>query len=167
MQGRLSLNPLVHLDPLGALMLLVVGIGWAKPVPINPYNFRDYRSGLLWVSLAGPLANFLLAFVSLLICKAVQWNFSFGFILYLLLYTQATLNIALGVFNLIPLPPLDGSKIVSSLAKGSARSLYRQIEPYAPLILVVLVLTGVLGRIVWPVTEVIERIMISILQFIP
>lgn len=167
LQGRLSLNPLVHLDPLGALMLLIAGIGWARPVPINPYNFHDYRSGLLWVSFAGPLANFILAFASLLVLRVGQWGFSGGDILCLLLYTQASLNIALGVFNLIPLPPLDGSKILSALARGPALSFYRQIEPYAPLILMALVFTGVLGRIVWPVTEVIKRVMLQALQFMP
>ncbi len=167
LQGRLSLNPLVHLDPLGALMLLIFKIGWAKPVPINPRNFRDYRSGMFWVSFAGPLANFLLAFASLLILKVGRWNFSGGDILWLLLYTQVSINIALGVFNLIPLPPLDGSKILSTLARGSALALYRRIEPYAPLILVGLLISGVLGRIVWPVTEIVKRLMLQALQFIP
>lgn len=167
LQGRLSLNPLVHLDPLGALMLLIFKIGWAKPVPINPRNFRDYRLGMFWVSFAGPLANFLLAFASLLILKVGRWNFSGGDILWLLLYTQVSINIALGVFNLIPLPPLDGSKILSTLARGSALALYRRIEPYAPLILVGLLISGVLGRVVWPVTEIVKRLMLQALQFIP
>lgn len=167
LQGRLSLNPLVHLDPVGALMLLIVGIGWAKPVPINPYNFKDYRSGMLGVSLAGPLANFILAFFSLLILKTAWGYFPIGGIFWLLLHTQATLNTTLGVFNLIPLPPLDGSKIFSSLAGGSSLAFYRRIEPYAPLILLVLIFTGTLGRIVWPVTEFIMGLMIRALRFIP
>ncbi|NMA92832.1 MAG: site-2 protease family protein [Firmicutes bacterium] len=165
-QGRLSLNPLVHLDPLGALMLLTVGIGWAKPVPINPYNFRDYRSGLLWVSFAGPLANFILAFASLFLLRIVRWDFIGGQTLFLLLYVQATINIALGVFNLVPVPPLDGSKIFASLARGPVLAFYRRFEPYAPLLLVVLLITGFLGRIIWPVTEIIKQGMLRILQFI-
>ncbi len=167
LQGRLSLNPLVHLDPLGLLMLLVARIGWAKPVPINPNNFRNYRSGLLWVSLAGPLANFTLAFLSLFLLRVGRWSFVGADILWFLLNIQVSLNIALGVFNLIPLPPLDGSKIISALARGAALDIYRQIEPYAPLILVGLLISGILGRIVWPLAEIIKRIMYQALQFIP
>lgn len=149
--GRLSLNPLRHLDPLGTVTLLLFGFGWAKPVPINPYNFRDYRSGMLWVSFAGPLANFALALLSLFLFflparMGVHWPLYLQFFNMLVIY-----NILLGVFNLIPIPPLDGSKILAALAPAGAAALLRRIEPYAPVLLILLIFSGAIGRIIWPV----------------
>ncbi|NLA26694.1 MAG: site-2 protease family protein [Firmicutes bacterium] len=151
--GRLSLNPIHHLDPIGTIALLLFGFGWAKPVPINPYNFRDYRSGMIWVSFAGPLANFILALVSLfLLYIPVKAGFiSMPYIKFM--ETLAVFNVLLGVFNLIPVPPLDGSKILASLAPDNIASLFRQIEPYAPIILMVLIFSGAIGRIIVPLFQ--------------
>ncbi len=151
--GRLSLNPLRHLDPIGTITLLIFGFGWAKPVPINPYNFRDYRSGMLWVSFAGPLANFGLAFVSLFLLYfplrlGFYWMPYFHF-----METLAVYNVLLGIFNLIPVPPLDGSKILTALAPDKIAAFFRQIEPYAPLLLMVLIFSGVTGRIIVPLFQ--------------
>lgn len=148
--GRLSLNPLRHLDPIGTITLLLFGFGWAKPVPINPYNFRDYRSGLLWVSFAGPLANFILAFASLFflylpVRAGLYWGAYYQFMEILAIF-----NILLGVFNLIPLPPLDGSKILAALAPDKIAAFFRKIEPYAPILLMVLIFSGATGRIIIP-----------------
>lgn len=166
--GRMTLNPISHLDPIGTLMILLVGFGWAKPVPINPYRFRSYRSGLLWVSLAGPLANFTLAFISLflfyLLARVGLAGFTAvdTFILFLL-----QLNIFLGIFNLVPVPPLDGSKILLALAPGSLQDFFRQIEVYAPIILVILLITGVFTNLILiPASNAIIGLFDSIVSFI-
>ena len=121
-QGRLSLNPLAHLDPIGTLMLLVAGFGWGKPVEVNPRNYTrkiSMEKGEAIVSLAGPLMNFVLAIIFTLIYCAIYKFASTSFlvstigrIITLLISTTISINIGLGVFNLIPLPPLDGSKII-------------------------------------------------------
>ena len=149
-QGRMSLNPLHHLDPVGTIMILFFGFGWAKPVPINPARFTDYRRGLRWVSFAGPLANFILSFFSLLFLHLLL---KFGiyqglFFRFIVVLTQ--LNILLAIFNLIPVPPLDGSKIVLSFLSSSYINIYRKIEAYAPLVLIILVFTGAFRYIITP-----------------
>ena len=125
--GRLSLNPLRHLDPLGALMMLVVGFGWAKPVPINPRYFKDPKKGMAITAIMGPLANIALAFVAALLyvltikganylllhVEISAFGFSFLQAVLLFLYVLHTLNLSLALFNLIPLPPLDGSRIIA------------------------------------------------------
>jgi Zn-dependent protease len=114
--GRLSLNPIRHLDPIGALMLLIVRIGWAKPVPINPYNFKDQKIGTSITAAAGPASNFIIAILVAILFRLIQplsqINIIFYFIVFALQFT-VMINIALGLFNLIPIPPLDGSKIIS------------------------------------------------------
>ncbi len=161
-QGRLTLNPLAHLDPIGTLMLLFAGFGWAKPVPINPYNFTDYRQGLLKVSLAGPFSNFALAFLSLLVMGLME----VGVFLENFLFVLSFLNIAFGVFNLLPVPPLDGSKVLSSLLPASLLGTYRQIEPYAPLILILLLATGLVGAVIGPLINFIYTVLQTIVNLI-
>lgn len=151
--GRMTLNPISHLDPIGTLMILIVGFGWARPVPINPGRFRDIRRGLLWVSLAGPLANLLLGFVATLVFSFLVGYGVTNDLLLIFMKTFIQLNVILAIFNLLPLPPLDGSKIVVSIAPGSIAQFYRRIEPYAGIILIALVLFGGLGKILWPLTE--------------
>ncbi|NLL18757.1 MAG: site-2 protease family protein [Clostridia bacterium] len=146
--GRLTLNPLAHLDPLGTLMLLVARFGWAKPVPVNPFFFRgNRRKGMLWVGLAGPLMNLVLAYLAAFGLKIV-----FGKSLLLQNFFQELLfiNLALAVFNLIPLPPLDGSKILANLLPAEYTSFFMKIEAYGPIILLVLLATGLLSRIITP-----------------
>lgn len=144
--GRLTLNPLKHLDPIGSfvvpLVLILttgVGFGWAKPVPVNPYNFRDQRWGELKVSLAGPLANLAVAFVFGIV---LRFSSDFSFLpadIYLLFSFIVFLNILLAVFNLIPIPPLDGSHILFSVFpnfQGGAKSF---LARYGFIILVFLI----------------------------
>jgi len=160
MQGRLTLNPLAHLDPLGSLMILLVGFGWAKPVPINPARFRNYREGLLKVSLAGPFANFLLAFISLLLLELVGAT---GYFLNLFVLI-AQINIALGVFNLLPVPPLDGSKVLVSLMPSTWSGFYRQLEAYGPFLFIAIIIFG--GRFIFPlIVFIFERIYSIVLLF--
>lgn len=145
-QGRLSLNPLHHLDPVGTICLLFVGFGWAKPVPVNPYALnKKPHSGMAWVAAAGPCSNLCMALLGgvflLLYLRIVGygWLFGSGFNveyyigLFLLYFIQ--INIVLMVFNLIPLPPLDGSRIVSAFLPAEARVRYNMIERYGTLIM--------------------------------
>ncbi|WP_366922393.1 site-2 protease family protein [Metallumcola ferriviriculae] len=152
-QKRLTLNPLNHLDPLGALMFIVVGFGWAKPVQVNPFHFRgDRRKGMMMVSLAGPVMNLVLAYlgaVGLQLFGTSNWYVG-SFFQSVVLY-----NIVLAVFNLIPVPPLDGSKILAGLLPAGQAHIMQNLERYGTMILLLLLFTGIIGRILWPVVQVI------------
>ncbi len=167
--GRMNLNPINHLDPIGSLMILLVGFGWAKPVPINPINFNRYRSGLRWVSFAGPLSNLILGFVSMLLF-AFMINTGlvvFGGLLYNFMQQLIMINVYLAIFNLFPIPPLDGSKILMSFLSDANLELYNQIERYAPLILLALIFTGVFRMILFPVANAIFILYSWVISLIP
>lgn len=143
--GRLTLNPLKHLDVFGSLMLLVVGFGWAKPVPVNPYALRRRsESALMWVSLAGPASNLLLAILAGLVLRfrMVPWRASAaGSMLPSpaeFLFTFLSINLLLMLFNLIPLSPLDGEKVLSYLLPYRLQPGFESIQRYGPLLLMVL-----------------------------
>ena len=147
--GRLSLNPFRHLDIMGALCLLIFRVGWAKPVPIDPRYYKDRKKGILYVSLAGPGINFILAFLSLLLEEILM---KFGsrtstliWILCQFCYYSAVINIGLGLFNLVPIPPLDGSKIAASLSEQASR-FYWKYQRYWRLILIILIVSGILSK---------------------
>jgi Zn-dependent protease len=144
--GRLSLNPLKHLDPIGTVMLLVVGFGWAKPVPVNFANLRDERKGLIYVSAAGIVANIVLAFAASLCIKVLAplpWT-----TLFTALYWTSQINIMLAAFNLIPIPPLDGSKILMGFASRRVQYSLARLEPYGMFIIVGLLFLGVLDPLI-------------------
>ncbi|MDO9535925.1 MAG: site-2 protease family protein [Bacillota bacterium] len=151
-EGRLTLNPLSHLDPIGLLMLMIVRFGWAKPVPINPFNFRDRRKGLFWVSLAGPGMNLLLGFIATFILIIYGRT---GTLLSSVLFNLIIINVFLAVFNMVPLPPLDGSKILSALLPSRCLQLYHSIEPYGPFILILLLIFGGLRLFLVPIAYLI------------
>lgn len=144
-QGRLTLNPLAHLDPLGAVMLLVFRFGWAKPVLVNPLYFRDRQKGMVLVALAGPLANLLLAWVFYL-CLAfvlpLMPVLGGHAAVQLLCLTGVQLNLGLAAFNLLPIPPLDGSKILGGLLPSRYAFHYQKFAQYGPLVLILLLMTG-------------------------
>jgi Zn-dependent protease len=164
--GRLTLNPIAHLDPLGLIMLWLFKFGWAKPVPINPLNFKDGRNGMLLVSLAGPVSNIILAFIAaIIIGLLVKLQLLSGGWAKVLWLTY-NYNIVLAIFNLIPLPPLDGSKILMSLLPGKQAQAFERIEPYGPFILMGLVYIGVIGTVIYPLevglSLIINKIVIMI-----
>jgi Zn-dependent protease len=142
--GRLSLNPLRHLDPMGTIMLLVFGFGWAKPVPVNFANLRDTRKGIIYVSAAGIVANMILAFMALFLNRI--WSPS-GILAPLLFYL-ARLNIMLAAFNLIPIPPLDGSKILLGFASRELQHFLLRLEPYGLFIIIGLLYLGILDPVI-------------------
>jgi len=144
--GRLSLNPLVHLDPLGTIALFFVGFGWAKPVPIGYSNLKDLRLGLICVSLAGCLTNLAIATVALYLLHSniVAAKTLTGVIL----IWMVQVNIMLGMLNLMPIPPLDGSKILLGFLPGEAQRIFAGIEPYGIFILIGLIFAGALRPVI-------------------
>ncbi|VBB07978.1 peptidase m50 [Lucifera butyrica] len=164
--GRLTLNPVAHLDPIGLIMLWLFRFGWAKPVPINPHNFSDGRRGVLLVSLAGPGSNVLMALVTaLVIALMAKLQLLTGAWIKVLWLTYSY-NIILAIFNLIPLPPLDGSKILSSLLPGRQAYTFERIEPYGPFILMGLVYIGVIGAVTYPLEMALSGIINHIVMLI-
>ncbi len=146
--GRLTLNPVKHLDLFGSLMLLIVGFGWAKPVPVNLENIpADHRrKGLIFVSAAGVTANIIIAFIALFLFRLISPEPS-GMAEHVLLLL-ARINLILAAFNLIPIPPLDGSKILMGFAPGTVTRFFQQIEPYGFFIVIGLLLIGALDPII-------------------
>jgi len=156
-QGRLTLNPLAHLDPLGSILILLAGFGWAKPVQINPMHFRDWRRDTIIVAAAGPLANITLLFALGVPFKLGLLDFG-GSTVDRLLVTVIQINAMLAVFNLIPVPPLDGSKILMGLLPPAQAVSYARLQPYGVFILLLLVMTNVLsvvllGPMRWLITQ--------------
>ena len=149
MAGRLTLNPLSHLDPIGTIMLFVVHFGWAKPVPVDPRYFRNPKQDMLWVALAGPGANMVLAFISGILLSMLGRGSLFGSHNMLLIMLQYSLfiNLALAVFNMLPIPPLDGSKVLRGLLPYQYQHIADQMEMYGPWALMGLIMMGMLtGR---------------------
>jgi Zn-dependent protease len=144
--GRLSLNPLKHIDPIGTLLLFVFGFGWAKPVPVDVRNFREPRKGFILVSAAGIVANTILAFFALLALRLISDESSES--LNIFLFFLAQVNLTLAAFNLIPIPPLDGSKILMGMVSGPVLQLLLQLERYGFIILIVLLYFDVLDPVI-------------------
>jgi Zn-dependent protease len=144
--GRLNLNPIKHLDPIGTVMLLIFGFGWAKPVPVNFTNLRNQRWGFVFVSSAGIIINLILAFSAFFIFRIV--NPQPNEILFKFLFFLAQINIMLAAFNLIPIPPLDGSKIIMGFMSDKGRHTFLKLEPYGFFIIIGLLYLGVLNPII-------------------
>ncbi len=170
-QGRLTLNPFAHLDPIGAVLLVFVHFGWGKPVEINPRNFSrkiSMSAGEAIVSLAGPLMNFILAIVFTIIsCILVKFASSFilfnqiGAIIYTLIKICISINIGLGVFNLIPLPPLDGSKILMHFLPYNAKNWMIRNQNIFYIVFLLIWITGLAGVIISPVIDFIYNIIVG------
>lgn len=150
--GRLTLNPIAHIDPVGLIMLFVARFGWAKPVMINPGNFRNWRKGEILVAFAGPGANLIAAFLAMSVIAVLgrfHISLSDGMIFVLQLIVLYNVNFA--VFNLLPLPPLDGSRILAALLPGQWAYKLAGLERYSFLILIALLMTNVLGAVLIPI----------------
>ncbi len=160
--GRLTLNPLAHLDPVGSvimpLLLLFlkspVIFGWAKPVPINYWNLRNPKRDMLLVGLAGPISNFAIAIIlSLLLKLNLSWGLSS------LLVNAILINLVFGVFNLIPIPPLDGSRVVAAALPNRYLEPYRHLDRYGVVIIFVLLYLGVFDWFIWPAIKYLSRLL--------
>lgn len=159
--GRLTLNPLAHIDPIGTVLLPLmltfmrapIIFGWAKPVPINFWNFKHPRRDMILVGLSGPLSNILLAFLTSLIIKMALFSTFITQILGLFVI----INLFLAVFNLIPVPPLDGSRVLMGLLPRNLTYLIANFEQFGMLILIVLIWLGLLDYIVWPIVNILLK----------
>jgi Zn-dependent protease len=154
-EGRLTLNPIKHIDPWGALAFILIRFGWAKPVPVNPSYFRDPQKGMLLVALAGPGANILLALASATLFKLLQFfPAAPSFIaqpLGIMLGWSVIINIMLAVFNCLPIPPLDGSKALMGILPIQAARKFAELERYGMIILLLLLVTNIIPRLIWPI----------------
>jgi len=169
-QGRLTLNPLKHLDPLGTLAFFIIKIGWAKPVPVNPGYFKNPRKDMLWVALAGPAVNLVLAVISAL-CVKVVWFIATsipysalaeGILVPLneVLMASVWINLVLCIFNFLPIPPLDGSKILAGLLPPDMARSYASVERYGFVIIMLLAFTGILSKMIMPIISFARNILL-------
>ncbi len=168
--GRLTLNPLKHLDPLGTLAFFIIKIGWAKPVPVNPNYFKNPRKDMLWVALAGPVVNLILAVISAIAVKAVWFlaaTLPYSSIaeailvpLNMVLMASVWINLVLCIFNFLPIPPLDGSKILAGILPPDLARSYASVERYGFVIILVLAFSGLLSKMIMPVIAFARNILI-------
>lgn len=168
--GRLTLNPLKHLDPLGTIAFFIIKIGWAKPVPVNPNYFKDPRKDMLWVALAGPIVNLILAIISALAVKLVWFlaaTLPYSQIaeavlvpLNMVLMASVWINLVLCIFNFLPIPPLDGSKILAGILPPDMARSYASVERYGFVILLILAFSGLLSQMIMPVITFARNILI-------
>ncbi len=156
LQGRLTLNPLAHLDIIGTILIFLVGFGWAKPVPVNMRNLKDPQRDMMLIALAGPASNLLMALIAGMVLRSWHPDFSSNaaplmIIVLQLLKLSIVINVALAVFNMIPLPPLDGSRVVYGLLPYDKAITYSKIEPYGVMILFGLFFFGgqVFSSVLW------------------
>ena len=150
-QGRLTLNPFSHLDPWGTLLIIFAGIGWGKPVVFNQFNLKNIRRDIALVAMAGPVSNFLLAVILSIVIR-IPFIYQIDFV-YFLIQNFIFLNIALCVFNLIPIEPLDGFKVVSGILPPHLALQWEETKKYGIIVLVFLLLTGSVEKIVFPIVN--------------
>jgi len=161
-EGRLTLNPLAHLDPVGLLALVLTRrFGWAKPVRVNPMNLANREAGMVMVSLAGPGANVVFAILLSAIIKLIYGAYGFRreaiAFLIMALDQGVWINLGLAVFNLVPIPPLDGSKILAAVLRGEAARVYYRLEQYSYIILLVFIMTPLSTWILVPIVGALYR----------
>ena len=169
--GRLTLNPLKHLDPLGTIAFFFIKIGWAKPVPVNPGYFRNPKKDMLWVALAGPLTNLALAVLSAILTKGVwllasvlPYSAAAEAILIPLnamLIASVWINLVLCIFNFLPIPPLDGSRILIGLLPNNLALSYMKIERFGFILILILAFSGLLSKAIVPIISFANSLLLS------
>ncbi|MBW1635783.1 MAG: site-2 protease family protein [Deltaproteobacteria bacterium] len=170
-EGRLTLNPIKHLDPIGTIAFFFIKFGWAKPVPVNPAYFKNPKKDMLWVALAGPATNLVLAVISAVVTKLV-WALA-SFISYStiaeailvplnsMLIASVWINLVLCIFNFLPIPPLDGSRILAGILPDDLARSYQQVERYGFIIILVLAFSGLLSKVIMPVISFANSLLLS------
>ena len=164
--NRLTLNPLRHVDPFGSVLLPLILVmtnspvlfGWAKPVPVNPGYFRDVKKGMMLVGVAGPASNLVLASAAALVFRVLGPDGLIG----LFLVQVCIINVVLALFNLIPVPPLDGSRVVVGFLPAELARSYLRLEPYGFLIIFGLLWVGALNYVLWPLAGVLLRVLLAV-----
>jgi Zn-dependent protease len=167
--GRVTLNPLPHLDLFGSILLPLLLIltrspflfAWAKPVPINPARFNNPRKDIIKVGFSGPGANFILAVISAAVLWLIPARSSFTDLLYDSFNYMVLLNLVLGVFNLVPIPPLDGSRVLSGFLPRELSYRYNLLEPYGFIIIIFLFYSGLISSLLWPVVVLLHRLLLT------
>lgn len=176
LEGRLTLNPVVHYDLVGTIIFPMIGIifggmmfGWAKPVPVDTRRFKNIRSGIFWVSFAGPLANLILMVISAILLAGLMTKVSPAFSYYTvfsdMLKNAVTINVLLAVFNLIPFPPLDGSKMVTSMLDYNQARKFEELQNYSFVFIIIIIVTPVLSWIMTPailISNILVNVFINI-----
>ncbi len=162
LQGRMTLNPIAHIDPMGFLCLIITRrFGWAKPVPVNEMNFNNRKTGMLIVSLAGPASNFLTAML-IAFFYALFYN-NMGGAARDILTAAYIINLSIGAFNLIPIPPLDGSNILGAFLTNKQRYYFMRYAIYSNIIMLLLIFTGIISSILGPVIVAMDWLINSVI----
>ncbi|MEG2381822.1 MAG: site-2 protease family protein [Oscillospiraceae bacterium] len=174
--GRLTLNPLSHLDPIGGICLFVFGFGWAKPVPVNPYNFKNHKRGMVLTSLGGPASNFIMAFIaqfgvlalgSIHFGSDASMTYRICELLYMLFSVLVSINLGLGLFNLIPIPPLDGSKVLNAVLPARIYFKIMEYERFGFIVLLLIINLPFFNRALFGLENIIINLYTNILSLLP